>query len=882
MTPVPISTTPSQYTVLSWNVLAQSYARKRTYPYCTPHTLTWSHRRLLIHNLLQQYNNDILCLQEIDYYNDYYKLMLDQLGYNSIYINRTDASHHHLSDTVQHNQSIQPHMHSNNKNTKQKYKSIPGGELKHDGCVVAYKRDKFIHSVTDVCVVDYNNLSLVHDNPTHQSQYYRSNVGMIVRLRCVGVQPIHQDILVCNTHVYWNPAHSHVKLHQCIYFTQCIEQYCQQHKCQPYIIMCGDFNSTPSSDVYEYLTTGYIDRIADALPVNDTGYDGSSIQNIRLLVDVDMNKICRWLRAIGLDTEWFGKYNVVNNKIVSGVRNAGQSQPFNDLLPDTMFNYARSSNRIIITRSRSLIQRSACPRYIFIESSRSAVDAFEDIVKYLNVQFDSNKFYSRCTVCNGEFIAIDRDELLCAAPDDLPQPIIDRHGHDFNGKLLDFWRCVNNECNQLYWWSNKSQQSKDKFESWLSDKCVNNNNNNHNADSKNIIDRIGSTNYPTISSSKKFAYIRDRFENIDFNDATDSTNDTDNDGCGHTDTNLLNTTIDQKSIAYQLIHCAPNTKHTHKLNLQSVYSQYTNNSTEPQFTNYTATFAETLDYILIDKRISIINTVPLLSQSYCNIQTALPNTQFPSDHLILSTCIQLPVTDKPVQLQQQLYKPDDPSIDHIYRPPYVGEVYEPNHDTWLMMDALVKDQQFLYNLLQYNQFNTCIEIGTGTGILLSYLYKILQHHHIDAQYIGTDRNLLACHSALQTFQLNHISADIIHTDLIQPIQHKLQNNVNVILFNPPYLPTDDPSLLQYDNIDAAYAGGINGREVTDRVLSIIPHIMNVNSIIYMVLVPANLPQQIAEIMWRYGFTAENIIEKQCQNELLQIWKYYKCSGNYSL
>jgi len=50
---------------------------------------------------------------------------------------------------------------------------------------------------------------------------------------------------------------------------------------------------------------------------------------------------------------------------------------------------------------------------------------------------------------------------------------------------------------------------------------------------------------------------------------------------------------------------------------------------------------------------------------------------------------------------------------------------------------------------------------------------------------------------------------------------RLENSIDIICFNPPYVVTES-SDINSSLIAASWAGGIDGREVTDRVLPYIP------------------------------------------------------------
>jgi RNA exonuclease NGL2 len=91
-----------EFTIMTYNVLAQSLIKRTWYPYCDKETLTMKYRQEKIMMELTYYLPDIICMQEVDYYEEWYRPHLQDLGYTTIYAK---------SDTKQH------------------------------GCVIAYKHD---------------------------------------------------------------------------------------------------------------------------------------------------------------------------------------------------------------------------------------------------------------------------------------------------------------------------------------------------------------------------------------------------------------------------------------------------------------------------------------------------------------------------------------------------------------------------------------------------------------------------------------------------------------------------------------------------------------------------------------------------------------------
>ncbi len=90
-----------------------------------------------------------------------------------------------------------------------------------------------------------------------------------------------------------------------------------------------------------------------------------------------------------------------------------------------------------------------------------------------------------------------------------------------------------------------------------------------------------------------------------------------------------------------------------------------------------------------------------------------------------------------------------------------------------------------------------------------------------AYYVGTDINADAVRASVLTMQHNGVACfDIVETDLVSAISPRVLGSVDVLLFNPPYVPTPDDEVGGH-GISAAWAGGANGRVVIDRVLPLV-------------------------------------------------------------
>lgn len=67
--------------------------------------------------------------------------------------------------------------------------------------------------------------------------------------------------------------------------------------------------------------------------------------------------------------------------------------------------------------------------------------------------------------------------------------------------------------------------------------------------------------------------------------------------------------------------------------------------------------------------------------------------------------------------------------------------------------------------------------------------------------------------------------DPIRTDLTRSLSPRLDGQVDLLLFNPPYVPTEGEELevtQRAAGVGATWAGGANGMHVTQKVLEDLP------------------------------------------------------------
>ena len=100
---------------------------------------------------------------------------------------------------------------------------------------------------------------------------------------------------------------------------------------------------------------------------------------------------------------------------------------------------------------------------------------------------------------------------------------------------------------------------------------------------------------------------------------------------------------------------------------------------------------------------------------------------------------------------------------------------------------------------------------------------------------------------------------------------RLCNQIDILVFNPPYVPTPSEEV-GGTSISASWAGGDAGREVLDRLLPLIDGIMSPRGCVYIIAVRENKPEEICALLASAGLASSIISCKQAHNETLVVVK----------
>lgn len=100
-----------------------------------------------------------------------------------------------------------------------------------------------------------------------------------------------------------------------------------------------------------------------------------------------------------------------------------------------------------------------------------------------------------------------------------------------------------------------------------------------------------------------------------------------------------------------------------------------------------------------------------------------------------------------------------------------------------------------------------LEIGSGSGVVSTFLREILSSNQLTNEIYKkkdtalffsfcTDLNVQSLKCSKNTIELNDMDLtklDFINCDLLNPLLNRLQNQVDILIFNPPYVPSEKPA-----------------------------------------------------------------------------------------
>ncbi|KYN27133.1 PREDICTED: hemK methyltransferase family member 2-like [Trachymyrmex cornetzi] len=198
----------------------------------------------------------------------------------------------------------------------------------------------------------------------------------------------------------------------------------------------------------------------------------------------------------------------------------------------------------------------------------------------------------------------------------------------------------------------------------------------------------------------------------------------------------------------------------------------------------------------------------------------------------------------------------------------LNTVYEPSEDSYLLVDALEADLEILHAMKP----RICLEIGSGSGIVITALAMALKKRH-NVEFIAIDINPDACRATRRTSLINSVDVDVLQMNLLDCI--RIKYTFDIILFNPPYVVTEYNEVIDDRLVFKTWAGGKNGRQVMEQVFAIIPKILSDAGLFYLVIIKENNPEYILSVFKKLNMSGEIVHERKVRGEHLYILRFRK-------
>eukprot|EP00960_Hanusia_phi_P057260 763516-Hanusia_phi.AAC.3 len=220
--------TDFKFRIASYNVLAQCYAKNKHFTKSKAEHLRWDVRRKALVEVINELDADIVCLQEVDNYEKFWLKEMRKLGYTGCYKQRNSPA-------------------------------------KFDGCATFFRSTVF--ECMSVSWIEFDSEpdagggQQVEGHP----DFATHNVALLTLLRPrLGSSNVNKCCMcLANAHLFWDPTYEELKIAQASLARALVkgaEELATSSESKSSIgwvpiILAGDFNSTPESEVYRYLTS---------------------------------------------------------------------------------------------------------------------------------------------------------------------------------------------------------------------------------------------------------------------------------------------------------------------------------------------------------------------------------------------------------------------------------------------------------------------------------------------------------------------------------------------------------------------------------------------------------------------------------------------------
>ena len=200
--------------------------------------------------------------------------------------------------------------------------------------------------------------------------------------------------------------------------------------------------------------------------------------------------------------------------------------------------------------------------------------------------------------------------------------------------------------------------------------------------------------------------------------------------------------------------------------------------------------------------------------------------------------------DEPTDSDEAIDGDDSPSLAE--QRGVDGHVYQPAEDSALLTKAAIDD---------LNAPQHVLEVGTGSGWVAEQVAS-----ETNARVVGSDLNPHACQQARER------GIDTVRADLLTPF---VADSFDVILFNPPYLPTE-PDNEWDDWMEHALSGGTDGRRLIVPFLDDVGRVLTADGAVYLLVSSLTGYEIVVDLAEDAGFEATEIAQESYPFEVLSV------------
>lgn len=210
-----------------------------------------------------------------------------------------------------------------------------------------------------------------------------------------------------------------------------------------------------------------------------------------------------------------------------------------------------------------------------------------------------------------------------------------------------------------------------------------------------------------------------------------------------------------------------------------------------------------------------------------------------------------------------------------------NNVYEPAEDTFLMIDILkLEEEKIKKHFISKNEDIFTAEVGCGSGFIsCCFLNFIKESNYLDKNYLHYCIDINQDALTLTTNLLTNYDLDkncvFLNSNIFQSVTDKL----DIIIFNPPYVTTDNEELdnaQKMTDISASWAGGPTGSDIIFNFIEQLSLVLKDDTIIYLLISEENEYEKIIQTMKnKYQFNCDCLLKRKAKNERLGIFKFYK-------